>query len=60
MFWNVLQIAGVDHGPVRGPSVLHQVHRVVQDGHDAHLTDRDEVESIGIHNALHLNLTHLS
>jgi hypothetical protein len=45
MFWNILQIAWVDQGPVRGPSVLHQVLGVVQDGYDEHQTDRDNVES---------------
>jgi hypothetical protein len=43
MFWNILQVAGADQGQVRGLCVLHQVHEIVQDGHDAHQTDQDEV-----------------
>jgi hypothetical protein len=38
-FSNTLQVAGVDQGQVGGPGVLHQVHGMVQDGHDAHQTD---------------------
>jgi hypothetical protein len=43
MFCNMLQVAGVDQGQIGGPDELHQVHKVVQDGHDAHQTDQDEV-----------------
>jgi hypothetical protein len=39
----MLQVAGVDQGQIGGPDELHQVHKVVQDGHDAHQTDQDEV-----------------
>jgi hypothetical protein len=36
MFCIILQVAGVDQGQVGGLGVLHQVHGMVQDGHDAH------------------------
>jgi hypothetical protein len=39
MFWNILQVTGVDQGQVRGAGVLHQVHGMVQDDHDAHQTN---------------------
>jgi hypothetical protein len=39
MFWNILQVARVHQGQIRGPGVLGQVHGVVQDGHDAHQTE---------------------
>jgi hypothetical protein len=39
MFWNILQVTGVDKGQVGVPGVLHHVHRMVQDVHDAHQTD---------------------
>jgi hypothetical protein len=45
-FWNLLQFAGVDKGQVRGPGVLLQEHGMVQDGHDAHQTDQDEVGNV--------------
>ena len=41
MFWNMIQVAGVDQGQVGGPGVPLQVHGVVQDGNDAHQTDQD-------------------
>ena len=43
MVWDILQVAGVDQGQVSGPGVPLQVHGDVQDGHDAHQTDQDEV-----------------
>ena len=43
MVWDILQVAGVDQGQVGGPGEPLQVHGVVQDGHDAHQTDQDEV-----------------
>jgi hypothetical protein len=53
MLWNIVQIAGFDEGPFHEPSVIHHIHGVIQDEHDAHQTDRHEVESTGIsHNSL--------
>ena len=46
MVWDILQVAGVDQGQVGGPGVPLQVHEVVQDGHDAHQTDQDEVGNV--------------
>jgi hypothetical protein len=51
MFWNILQVAGVDQGQAGGPSVLHQVHGMVKYGYDAHQTDQDEVENVPEHTA---------
>jgi hypothetical protein len=45
MFWNIIQVAGVDQGQVGEPGLIHQVHGVVQDGHDAHQSDQDKVEN---------------
>jgi hypothetical protein len=58
MFWNILKqkVAGVDQGQVRGPGVLHQVHGVVQDGHDAHQTKVENEAS----KCTTLKVTHLS
>jgi hypothetical protein len=33
-------------GQVGGPGALHQVHGMVQDEHDAHQTDQDEVGNV--------------
>jgi hypothetical protein len=46
MFWNILQVAGVDRGQVGGPGALCEEHGMVQDGHDAHQTDQDEVGNV--------------
>jgi hypothetical protein len=42
MFWNILNVAEIDQGQVRGPGVLHQVHEVVQDGQ----SDQDEMGNV--------------
>jgi hypothetical protein len=46
MFWNILQVAGVDQGQVGGLGVLRQVHGIVQDCHHVHQTDQDEVRNV--------------
>jgi hypothetical protein len=46
MFRNIIKVAGIDQGQVGGPGVLHQVHWMVQAGHDAHQDDQDEVGNV--------------
>ena len=46
MVWDILQVAEVDQGQVGGPGVPLQVHGVVQDSHDAHQIDQDEVGNV--------------
>ena len=46
MVWDKLKVDGVDQGQVCGPGVPLQVYEVVQDDHDAHQTDRDEVGNV--------------
>jgi hypothetical protein len=41
MFWNIQKVAGADQGQVAIPGIPHQVHGIVQDGHDAQQTNQD-------------------